>query len=99
MTHKKKDVQAVLDTLPLPEGEPFAGETLRADGWVCRDTPALLSADMWELFLSIMGEENYRILAMTHLEKSDGDWYRGQFFISPTGIKNLMEWRPPSKQH
>lgn len=73
----------------LPPGEPVEGETLRADGWVYRDLPARLSFEMWDLLLEIMGEGNYRILAMT----IGPDFKRGQFMISPDGIANMVAYR------
>lgn len=73
----------------LPSGEPFEGETIMADGWVYRDLPNRLSHEMWDFLIETMGEGNYRILA-----KSVGpDWKRGQFLISPEGMKNLIAYR------
>jgi hypothetical protein len=62
---------------------------LRAQGWVYRDLPSKLSYEMWDLFLSIMGEGNYQILIA-----SQGDnWKRGQFFLSPKALENLAAYR------
>ncbi len=76
--------------LPMPDTEPFIGETLRADGWVYRDTPPMLE-DFWKRLLDTMGEGNYRL--MTYAERTfKGDdrlYIRGQMFVSPAGIENL----------
>lgn len=76
--------KAMLDAMPLPEGEPFPGETLRADGWQYRDLPRL-SYEMFDYFVSIVGEENIRWLTMADY----GNSKRGQLFISPTGFANM----------
>lgn len=76
--------------LPMPDTEPFIGETLRADGWVYRDTPPMLE-EFWKRLCDVMGTENYRL--MTYAErKFKGDdrlYVRGQMFVSPAGIENL----------
>lgn len=75
---------------PLPPGEPFTGETLRADGWEYRDIPGRLTPEMWDLLLSRIGEGNYRILAMSMGTNAKGeDWVRGQLFISPAGFEQM----------
>lgn len=77
----------------LSRGEPFEGETLIADGWVYRDMPrgVQLDATAWEAFLTIIGFSNYRVLAFTKVTDKDGVvWKRGQFLISPAGMRNLI---------
>lgn len=71
----------------LPPGEPVKGKTYRADGWVYRDLPRRLSFEMWDHFLSVIGEGNYVILAMS----TGPDWKRGQFLISPAGMENMRQ--------
>lgn len=83
----KPSLGEILAAIPLPPGEPVKGKTYLADGWVYRDLPARLSNEMWDLLISIMGEGNYVILA----ESRGPDWRRGQFLISPTGMKNMKE--------
>lgn len=75
----------MIDPLPFPEGEPFPGETLIADGWVYRDMPGWMATEYWDQFLALLGEGNYRILAMSKRP----DAKRGQFLISPLGMKNI----------
>lgn len=67
--------------------EPLDIDALLKGGWVYRDTPGKFSFEIWDKFLSLIGEENYRILAM-----SEGDdWKRGQLLISPDGLARLQE--------
>jgi len=77
-----------LNDLLLPTGEPIMGQTLRADGWVYRDLPGRLSPEMWDTLIETLGDGNYRILAMT----ITSDYVRGQFMISPEGMKNLARY-------
>jgi len=72
-----------LANMPLPKGEPFPGETLRADGWEYRDLPRM-SLEMFDKFVVIIGEENIRWLSSA----SGTDWKRGQMFVSPKGLEN-----------
>ncbi len=69
----------------LPPGEPIKGKTYRADGWVYRDMPAFATDKVWDEFLDILGEDNYRILGMS---VTSGNKH-GQFLISPKGVKNM----------
>lgn len=73
------------------KGEPIDIEAMLAAGWVYRDMPdgILLDETSWTAFLSIIGFSNYRILAFTERKEFDGVWRRGQFLISPEGMKNL----------
>ncbi len=80
-------LQAAMDAWPLPDGEPFPGETIRADGWVYRDLPRMRPT-LFDQFIEIAGEENLRWLT-----KADyGDTKRGQVFISPEGAKRLTDY-------
>ncbi len=64
-----------------------------ADGWVYRDMPFRVSHEKWDLFLKILGDGNFRILAMS----SAPGWKRGQFLISPEGMKNLTAYYTKEK--
>lgn len=75
---------ALMAAMPLPEGEPFVGETIRADGWVYRDLDRM-TPDAWEQLRGIIGDENIRMMTWANYGKS----VRGQIWISPTGIENL----------
>ncbi len=75
-------------------GEPFEGETLMADGWVYRDLPKRLSDEYWDLFVKTLGEDNYRIMIMS----VGSGWKRGQFLISPQGMKNLAAYIAKQKE-
>ncbi len=68
----------------LPNGEPFPGETLIADGWQYRDLPKL-SCEMFDILVGFIGENNIRWLTVADY----GNAKRGQFLISPDGIENL----------
>jgi hypothetical protein len=76
-----------------PSDAPVPGEKLIADGWVYRDLSAKLSFEMWEFFLNLVGDGNYRILATTE----GPDWRHGQFLISPTGIARLRDYAKSAK--
>jgi len=76
---------------PLPPGEPFPGETLRADGWEYRDLDRRLTPEAWDTLLGIIGEGNYRILATAGGITDGQPWVRGQLFISPFGLKRMAE--------
>jgi hypothetical protein len=83
-----------MDSWPLPEGEPFPGETLRADGWVYRDLPRM-TPDAMEKFLGIVGTEEVRWL--TRASYPDGST-RGQLLISPQGMENMKAWTAANSQ-
>ena len=78
----------------LPPGEPFKGETLMADGWVYHDLPSRFSNEYWDMFIELLGAGNYRILAMS----AGPGWKRGQFLISPEGMKNLAAYSAKQKE-
>jgi len=77
---------------PLPPGEPFPGETLRADGWEYRDLPGLVTPEQWTELLRIIGEENYRILGTTTGFKDGAAFVHGQLFVSPYGLKRMAAY-------
>lgn len=82
-------LQAALDSMPLPPGEPFPGETLIADGWVYRDVPSWFTKQYLEEFLVLLGEGNYRLLAASSRIMEGERYYHGQFLLSPAAIENL----------
>lgn len=58
-------------------------------GWSYWDPPGNFSPEMWDLLLSIIGGDHYKILI-----KSKGPgWVRGQLLLSPEGIQNLMTYK------
>lgn len=67
----------------IPDGEPFPGETLRADGWEYRDLPRM-TPNAFKMLTDIFGDENLRWLTRAFYE--DGST-RGQVFISPAGME------------
>lgn len=77
----------------LPAGEPVAGKTYRADGWAYIDPPTRFSPEMWTYFLSLIGEENYVILAKSAgTSPHDGlPFVRGQLLVSPEGMENMKK--------
>jgi len=79
---------SVLDDWPLPQVEPFSGETLLADGWQYRDLPRM-TQDAFDCLLDIIGEGNVRWLSFARY----GSTVRGQCFISPAGIENMRAHR------
>lgn len=90
------------DLLPLPEGEPFTGETLRADGWVYRDFPRM-TKDALEKILAIIGEENIRWLTFVNYKGKHPETgeviesVRGQCFLSPKAMEALNAYAARSK--
>ena len=50
--------------------------------------PAKISNENWDKFISMIGEGNYVILAMS----SGKDWKHGQFLISPQGMDNMRQY-------
>ena len=88
-------IQALLDAMPLPEGEPFPGKTYIADGWKYRDIPKL-SPQMWDYFTQILGEENFVCLTISEYFHDDElVAKRGQILISPVGMENLARHIAP----
>ena len=67
---------------------------LRARGWRYVDPPTRFSLDMWDLFCRMIGDGEYKILAMTHGVAKDGfEYKRGQFIVSPVGLDRLSRIR------
>ncbi len=65
-------------------------DSLIADGWHYVDPRGRFSPEMWELFLSEIGDGEYRILAYSRGVDRDGwQWERGQLLISPQGWENM----------
>lgn len=71
--------------MDMPLGEPFPGETLRADGWEYRDLPRMTPED-FDQFVTLVGKENIRWLAMANYP--DGT-RRGQLLVSPKGLEKV----------
>lgn len=93
------ELQDWLDSWPLPEGEPFKGETLRADGWVYRDI-GWMTLPWWnKLWDEIVGPENVRVLVMSSRMIKGDDCRRGQIFISPEGLKKATDWLNRERSH
>lgn len=82
----KSTLHKAMDQWPLPEGEPFPGETIRADGWEYRDLPRM-TPELFDRFIGIVGEANIRWLSFANY----GATMRGQCFISPVGLQNLRD--------
>jgi hypothetical protein len=67
---------------------------LRAQGWRYIDPPTRFSIEMWDYFLSLLGEGEYKILVMTHGKTKDGfEYKRGQFIVSPKAQENMKNAR------
>lgn len=65
---------------------------LRAKGWRYIDPPTRFSHEMWDYFLRLLGEGEYRILAASSGVTKDGfAWKRGQFIVSPQALANLAD--------
>lgn len=81
-------LQALMDDMPLPPGEPIKGKTYIADGYVYRDLPNMATFMLTEL-IDILGREE--VVWLTRMTR--GRYSRGQALISPKGIQNLREYR------
>jgi len=67
-------------------------EDLRALGWKYVDPPTKFSHEMWEYFRNLIGMDEHKLLIYSDGITRDGfPWKRGQFVISPQGMKNLAD--------
>ena len=88
--------------------EDAANAAFGTVGWAYKDVPRM-SLEIWETFLAILGEGNYKILAVSsgaghYAPKEDGSpgwegdeqWQRGQLLVSPEGMANAIAWAGPA---
>jgi len=67
-------------------------EDLRALGWRYVDPPTKFSFEMWDYFRNLIGMDEHKLLIYSEGITADGfKWKRGQFVISPQGMKNLAD--------
>jgi hypothetical protein len=66
---------------------PLSFEEMIRQGWVYREPQASFSPEMWDFFLSLLGDGNYHVIAT---QEGEG-WKHGQLFISPNGLKQIQE--------
>jgi hypothetical protein len=65
---------------------------LRALGWRYIDPPTKFSHEMWDYFRALIGEHEHQLLIYSEGEAPDAfKWKRGQFVVSPQGMKNLAD--------
>ena len=64
---------------------------LKEKGWRYIDPPGRMTPEAWNFFLDWMGDGEYQCIAMTAGSNKHGPYKRGQFFISPQGLKNLAD--------
>lgn len=65
---------------------------LKALGWRYVDPPTKFSHEMWDYFRARIGMEEHKLLIYSEGVAADGfKWKRGQFVISPQGMKNLVD--------
>ena len=81
---EKKDILALLDMMRPPMPKEYADK-----GWTYLDPPSRFSPDMWQYFLSILGEGEYKIIAQSEGRDKFGHWQRGQLFVSPQARENM----------
>lgn len=55
--------------------------------WTYIDPPTTFSYEMWDLFLSILGEGEYEIISQT----TTINWIRGSLLISPKAMENMKK--------
>lgn len=84
----------------IPTSEPFEGETLMADGWKYFDLPLARKED-WDELLGALGENNFRILAMTQRRFADSSdlFQRGQLLVSPEAPEILKQYLVKKNQN
>lgn len=86
--------QMLRDLQPTAQ-ELFPNEPAVHD-WTYRDLPGRLSPEMWDRLMSIIGDSNCRVIAISESWKGEGEkrelqWKRGQLLISPAGMGNLRQ--------
>lgn len=88
----KSALHKIMDTWPLPEGEPIPGKTYIADGWQYLDLPRM-TPEWFDKFITIAGEENIVWLTMANY----GETRRGQILLSPKGQQRFSEYTAAQK--
>lgn len=81
-----------IDPMTMFEGEPIKGQTYKADGWVYRDIKKC-SPEAFSELVKIIGAENMACLIRSAAR--DGSWVRGQYLVSPEGMRRAIEWKRP----
>ncbi len=62
------------------------------EDWEYKDV-ARTSPEIWSQTLELIGDGNFKMLAMTHGTSKEGvEYCRGQMMIAPTGMQNLLGW-------
>lgn len=64
---------------------------LKALGWRYQDFPGTFSPEMWKKMLALIGEGEYKIVAMSSGVRKGVPFARGQLFISPQGYVNMKD--------
>ncbi|MDB5616047.1 hypothetical protein [Tardiphaga sp.] len=65
---------------------------LKAKGWRYVDPPGRLSPEAWNYLLDWMGDGEYQCIAMSAGRDKHGEAFkRGQFFVSPQGMRNMAD--------
>lgn len=78
-----KEIMDLLDAMrpPMPEGY---------EDWVYKDIP-WCSAEYWNRFIDLLGPSNSKILVMSSRFIDGVEYLRGQMFISPQGMANIVK--------
>lgn len=76
----------------------FKMDELMQSGWLYIDPPGKFTPEMWDLFLSIIGEGNYEILIMSESTVPGQEWKRGQLIVSPDGVVNMQRYQFKEKE-
>lgn len=88
MSASKQTGKVMLIASDFGQPDAIDVDKLLSEGWIYCDPPTRFSFEMWDLWCSVIGQENYRLLAMTE----GPDYKRGQFLISPTGTARLRDY-------
>ncbi len=66
---------------------------LEDEGWRYIDAPTRFTPEYWDKYLSIFGDGNYMVLAMTTGNNRTGEpFVRGQLLVSPEGQDNAKAY-------
>ncbi len=78
----------VMQSMPRPAGK---------EDWQYRDMPKVRK-DFFDKFLGIVGDCNIAWITRAVYRYDDGEYHRGQFWISPDGIENLKKYSASSEE-
>ncbi len=92
MTEEEKKSFRALSIQMHNATEEAMNEAFQTTGWFYRDIN-WMTLPYFDEMLEIFGADNYKLITGTvRNDWEGGPFRRGQFLISPQGIKNVKEW-------